>query len=200
MSNEKQALLVIASRLLGYPSNTFLEELKDLVILTEEVIATETIQKELTEIFVAFDNNPIREIQELYVATFDLKAKTGLYLTAHELGDSTRRGAALIKLQKMINQAGFERMEGELVDYIPMLIEFLAVAPETKDKEQLLYRLAVALGRVQNNLEDDSPYTKLLALLMQHVFPNPSKEEIEQLENNREEADLEEMPYPMLYQ
>ena len=43
-----------------------------------------------------------KELQELYVETFDYKEKTNLYLTAHELGDSRKRGAALIKLQKLI--------------------------------------------------------------------------------------------------
>lgn len=42
---------------------------------------------------------PLLELQEHYVETFDYKDKTGLYLTAHELGDSRKRGAALIKLQ-----------------------------------------------------------------------------------------------------
>jgi nitrate reductase delta subunit len=35
---------------------------------------------------------------------------------------------------------------------------------------------------------------------MKHVFPTPTKEEIEQLELGREEADLEELPYPIMYQ
>jgi nitrate reductase molybdenum cofactor assembly chaperone NarJ/NarW len=200
MSNDKQAILVIASRLLGYPSNLFMEEMKELISLAEEALESDTIKKEFEEIYSSFEDKEIKEIQELYVATFDLKAKTGMYLTAHELGDSNKRGAALIKLQKIINQAGFERVDDELVDYIPMLLEFLSIAPEIKEKERLEYRMAVALERIRVNLEEETPYLKIIRILMNHVFPNPSREEIEQLENNREEADLEELPYPIMYQ
>lgn len=200
MSNEKQAILVIASRLLGYPTNDFLQEVTDLAALSDEAIETDSIRNELAEVFTALQSSSQKEIQEIYVSTFDLKAKTGLYLTAHELGDSTKRGAALIKLQKIISQAGFERIGEELVDYIPMLMEFLAVAPESKDKERLEYRLAIAFERIRSNLEEDNPYTNLLRVLMNHALPKPTKEEVEQLENNREEADLEEMPYPIMYQ
>src|SRR5690606_39737501 len=34
----------------------------------------------------------LREVREAYVGAFDLKDRTGLYLTAHELGDSRKRG------------------------------------------------------------------------------------------------------------
>jgi nitrate reductase molybdenum cofactor assembly chaperone NarJ/NarW len=200
MSNDKQAFLVIASRLLGYPSSEFREEIIDLFSLANEAIESKEMLQGLSEVFALLRDCELKEIQELYVATFDLKAKTGLYLTAHELGDSNKRGAALIKLQKLISESGFERVGDELVDYIPMLFEFLAVAPESKEKERLEYRLAVVLEMIRGHLEEESVYTKLLHLLMNHVFPNPSKEEIEQLENNREEADLEEMPYPIMYQ
>ncbi|WP_096270208.1 nitrate reductase molybdenum cofactor assembly chaperone [Paucisalibacillus globulus] len=200
MSNDKQGILVIASRLLGYPSNLFMEEMKELISLAEEAFESDEVKKEFNEVYSSFKDKEIKEIQEMYVATFDLKAKTGMYLTAHELGDSNKRGAALIKLQKIINQAGFERVDEELVDYIPMLLEFLSIAPEIKEKERLEYRMAIALERIRKNLEEETPYAKIIRILMNRVFPNPSREEIEQLENNREEADLEELPYPIMYQ
>src|SRR5690606_31285869 len=160
----------------------------------EEAFESDEVKKEFNEVYSSFKDKEIKEIQEMYVATFDLKAKTGMYLTAHELGDSNKRGAALIKLQKIINQAGFERVDEELVDYIPMLLEFLSIAPEIKEKERLEYRMAIALERIRKNLEEETPYAKIIRILMNRVFPNPSREEIEQLENNREEADVEELP------
>ncbi|GGA81622.1 nitrate reductase molybdenum cofactor assembly chaperone [Ornithinibacillus halotolerans] len=200
MSKDKQATLVIASRLLGYPSDQFVKELKDIQLLIEDAIESTEIKEEFQETLKFLSVKSLRDIQELYVETFDLKTKTGLYLTAHEMGDSNRRGLALIKLQKIINEAGFERLSEELVDYIPMLMEFLAVAPDSNEKDRLEYRLAVVLQRIRENLAQHTPYSRILKILMNHVFPNPSKEEIEQLENNREEADLEELPYPIMYQ
>jgi len=200
MNEEKRAILAIASHLLGYPSDNFIEEGQALEKLVIENIKSAHMKKAIKEAYKPLFSLSSLEIKELYVDTFDLKEKLGLYLTAHELGDSNKRGAALIKLQKIINQAGFERVEGELADFIPMLFEFLAAAPETVDHQRLYKRLAVAVQRMFNHIEESNPYFGILQMLMKYVFPNPTQEEIEALEYNREEADLEEMPYPIMYQ
>ncbi|WP_404452298.1 nitrate reductase molybdenum cofactor assembly chaperone [Virgibacillus necropolis] len=200
MDQQQRALLAITSRLLSYPLDTFKQEQTDIKNCIMENITSEELLKELETAFVSLHSLTLQELQELYVATFDLKSKLGLYLTAHELGDSSKRGAALIKLQKIINEAGFERMEGELADYMPMLFEFLAVAPEDSHHERLQRRLAVAVQRMVNNIADENPYSAILLILMEYVFPVPTKEEVEKLEFEREEADLEEMPYPIMYQ
>lgn len=70
---------------------------------------------------------PPEELREIYVWTFDWKEKTRLYLTAHELGDSRERRAALILLQHIVRDAGFMMPSGELCDFIPLLYELLAV-------------------------------------------------------------------------
>ncbi|SET17375.1 respiratory nitrate reductase chaperone NarJ [Oceanobacillus limi] len=200
MNQDKRVLLIGASRLLSYPTNGFKEDLKELDELIVESIESEEIKTTWKKAFLAFTLLSQQEIQELYVSTFDLRVKSGLYLTAHELGDSNRRGAALIRLQNIIKEAGFEREDKELVDYIPMLLEFLVVAPASEEKERLEFRLGVAVKRIINHLDLGNPYMEILHLLMDYVFPEPTQEAIEQLENNREEADLEELPYPIMYQ
>src|SRR5699024_5443836 len=185
----------MAAHVLGYPSNQFDKETN---ALEDFMIGDRLIHAELKKSYTPLLHLSAQERQELYVQTFDLKEKLGLYLTAHELGDSNKRGAALIKLQKMINLDGFERVDGELADYIPMLFEFLAVSPE--ENERLYKRLAVAIQRILKHMEKDNPYHGVLDVLMKHVFPDPTTEEVEALEFNREEADLEEMPYPIMYQ
>ncbi|MBP1969919.1 nitrate reductase delta subunit [Virgibacillus natechei] len=197
---EERAILVIASRLLGYPTAELVKDHQDINECVEENIETSELEIELVASYDPLFRLPSQEIQELYVATFDLKSKLGLYLTAHELGDSTKRGAALIKLQKIINQAGFEREGDELADYMPMLFEFLAVAPEAPNHDRLYRRLAVAIQRMLNNIDEGNPYAGILQVLMRYVFPEPTKEEVARLEFDREEADLEELPYPIMYQ
>lgn len=200
MDSEKRAIIIIASRLLNYPEQSP-AEVKDIYECIEEEINSKEIQKDLTKASdVLFELSRI-DRQELYVFTFDLKSKQCLYLTSHELGDSTKRGAALIKLQKIVNQSGFERELDELADYIPMLFEFLAVVPEvTPTIERLEQRLGVAIHRILEHLDRENPYAKILEVLMNYVFPEPTKEQIAQLEFDREEADLEELPYPIMYQ
>jgi nitrate reductase molybdenum cofactor assembly chaperone NarJ/NarW len=199
MEEQKRMILTIASRILSYPSDTFLQELSEIrEFLQEDVLSFDakvSIEKAIEPLWAM----SLKELRETYVAAFDLKKDLGLYLTSHELGDSPKRGAALIKLQKIINTAGFERVEGELADYMPMLFEFLAVAT-FPDQERLERRLATATQIIFNHLSDEHPYFGIFSVLMSLVFPKPTAEEIQKLEQEREEADLEPMPYPIMYQ
>jgi nitrate reductase molybdenum cofactor assembly chaperone NarJ/NarW len=198
MTEDQRLVLLISSRLLDYPSEKFSKEKYEILELIEE-ISNSTIKEEVHTSCIPLFEMGSRQIQELYVETFDLKSKLGLYLTAHELGDSNRRGAALIKLQKIISEAGFERSDEELVDYIPMLMEFLA-ASESQDGNRLFKRMSVVMQSICDHMDKNNPYQNIFVLLMKYVFPTPTVEEIKQLEEGREEADLEELPYPIMYQ
>lgn len=198
MDRQMKALFIFASRMLSYPADRLPEnEMKEFIM---ETVQSEKIRQAIFAACNDLYDLSSQEIQEWYVQTFDLKSKSGLYLTAHELGDSNKRGAALIKLQKMINLAGFERNEGELADYLPMLFEFLVVAEETEAKARLYRRLSIVVHRIATSIHEGNPYFKTLQILMEHVFLKPSEEEVKRLENRREEADLEELPYPIMYQ
>src|SRR5699024_7391279 len=122
MEQTRRVILVLASRLMGYPTNDFQQIAIELDELIENTIKEKSLRVELQSTYTPLRQLSNREVQELYVETFDLKSKLGLYLTAHELGDSNKRGAALIKLQKVISQSGFERVGEELVDYMPMIL------------------------------------------------------------------------------
>lgn len=199
MEQQEQAVLVIASRLLEYPDDDFFDEKTVIKEGIRENITSNPLRTELETALQSIFNTSLSELRKLYVATFDLKARQGLYLTSHELGDSSKRGAALIKLQNIIHNAGFERVDDDLADYIPMLFEFLAAAPNSQENERLVRRLAVAVQRIESSLPDENPYSTILSTLMRFVFPKPTKAEIEKLEFEREEADLEELPYPIMY-
>ncbi|SMQ79822.1 respiratory nitrate reductase chaperone NarJ [Bacillus sp. OV166] len=199
MTNESSALLVILSRILEYPNDDFFDERPIIEKFVNEQIHIKTHRKEILDGIDPLFEMGQKKLQELYVETFDYKEKTSLYLTAHELGDSRKRGAALIKLQKRICEGGFEYEGKELADYIPMLLELLAVAPEEENFIRLRRRLSYAIHRLLNNLPSSNPYHKAIDLLMMFVFTAPEKEEIALLENEREEADLDELPYPVMY-
>lgn len=199
MNNQERTLLIIGSRLLAYPDENFINEQIDIQDSVQTNITSADLKKELKIALKSLHSLSPEELRQTYVSTFDLKAKHGLYLTAHEFGDSSKRGAGLIRLQKIISNAGFERVDEELADYLPMLFEFLAVAPASQDNDRLMRRLAAALKRILSSMPLDSPYYDILHILALYVFPEPSKEEIDKLEFEREEADLEELPYPIMY-
>ncbi|HLR01292.1 MAG TPA: nitrate reductase molybdenum cofactor assembly chaperone [Virgibacillus sp.] len=199
MNDQQRACLLIASRLLSYPANTD-EERTAIHECIEEDIDSNALKMRLYAASSAIFDLDELERKETYVSTFDLRSKLGLYLTGHEFGDSNKRGAAIIQLQKVISKSGFERVDDELADYIPMLFEYLVVAPEDENSAWILRRLAVAVQRMKDSISGDNPYAIILYVLMEFIFDEPTKEEIEKLEFEREDADLENLPYPMLYQ
>nr|WP_240908752.1 nitrate reductase molybdenum cofactor assembly chaperone [Paenibacillus timonensis] len=194
----KRIGLVVAAKLLGYPDDVYPEILRETAEAVSEVEDL-TLRSRLETVIRPLQSLPLRELREQYVWTFDWKEKTGLYLTAHELGDSRERGVALILLQHIIGDAGFVAAAGELADYMPLLYELLAMRPDHVHVRALDLRLAVATKRVADHLPEDSPYREVFAYLMEEVFGEPSEEDIRRLEAKREQADLDELPYPILY-
>jgi nitrate reductase delta subunit len=199
MKKENKAILLILSRFLDYPEEEFYEEYSAILSFMNEQISSLTIRNDVTSKMKPLIDMSLKDLQELYVETFDQREKTNLYLTAHELGDSKKRGAALIQLQMLIADSGYEYIGKELVDYIPMLLELLAVAPEHEKFLLLSRRVAYAIHRILNHLSRNHPYYQLIEMSMLYVFEKPGAEEILNLENLREKADLDELPYPMMY-
>ena len=200
MTEEKSTILLILSRVLEYPDPPFFKGSSEMAKYMKEHLTSPVLQKELIKRLRPLYAMGLKELQELYVETFDHKEKTSLYLTAHELGDSRKRGFALIQIQNLIVEAGFELMGKELADYIPMLLELLAVASEDENVGRLKGRLANAIHRIRTHLPDSNPYHQVMDILMTYVFESPSVEELARWEYEREEADLDPLPYPMLYQ
>ncbi|WP_044157674.1 nitrate reductase molybdenum cofactor assembly chaperone [Virgibacillus sp. MSP4-1] len=197
MNTFKSELLVIASRILSYPTEEDKQEVMEMVKEIQDTAGEKKAARKAVESLYQMD---MTDLQELYVETFDLRSKLGLYLSAHEFGDSPKRGAALIRLQKIINEAGYERTDGELADFIPMLYEFLAIMEEGENKNRLIKRLSVVTQSLLNELPKENPYYPIISLLMQYVFEPPTKEDLEKMEQQQEKTDLEELPYPIMYQ
>src|SRR5699024_3851587 len=91
MDQQQKTILLIASRLLSYPEGVLDEQSLDEFI--DMHMKSEEIKGELKVAYAPLVRLPLLLHKELYVETFDLRSKTGLYLTAHELGDSPKRGA-----------------------------------------------------------------------------------------------------------
>ncbi|MDR7075989.1 nitrate reductase assembly molybdenum cofactor insertion protein NarJ [Neobacillus niacini] len=101
--------------------------------------------------------------------------------------------------QKLICESGFEYEGKQLADYIPMLLELLAVMEEDENFIYLSKRMAVAIQRLLNNLHTSNPYYQAIEVLMEFVFEAPGAEEIMLMEREYEQADLDELPYPLMY-
>jgi nitrate reductase delta subunit len=71
-------------------------------------------------------SRPLIELQENYVATFDRSPSHSLHLFEHVHGESRDRGQAMVDLMDEYRRDGFEPLETELPDYVPLFLEFSA--------------------------------------------------------------------------
>lgn len=199
MIGEKGILLLFVARLLEYPNDELVKDIRKLEELFSEEIQSFRWYAKFSKIYQSLLTLEDRKWQELYVNTFDYKEKTSLYLTAHEFGESRNRGMALIDLQKYVGELGFEKKSNELIDYMPVLLEVVAVSP-FEQTTFLRKRLAVALELIQDHLPKENPYYSVLQLLFEYVFIRPKESEKKELLKLWEEPDLDPMPYPLFYQ
>lgn len=109
-----------------------------------------------------YRRRPLDELRRAYVETFDFAKRRSLHLTYHLHGDSRQRGLALLKLREAYAAAGLEGDAAELPDFLPLMLEFCALAPEPAGGE-LLDRHRPAIELIRDSLHRErSPYAELL--------------------------------------
>ena len=117
-------------------------------------------------------------LQQAYVETFDLQRRASLHLTYFTHGDTRKRGAALLRLKRLYAAAGLEPATGELPDYLPLMLEFAALAPPGMGERVLVeHRAGLELLRLALR-ERRSPYADLLDAVCT-ALPSPALEELE---------------------
>ena len=112
------------------------------------------------------------ELQEAYTQAFDLDPAASLHLTYHLMGDSEDRGKALAGLLWVYHREGFDAAIGELPDYLPMILEFLALCPEPKDAALLWSCLGTVATLAQRLEEKQHPYASLMGLAADILQPH----------------------------
>jgi nitrate reductase molybdenum cofactor assembly chaperone NarJ/NarW len=148
----------LLSVLLQYPDPELYEARDELRRAAEGDARLERFLDRLGEISLA-------GAQRAYVETFDFDRRATLYLTFHTHGDRRQRGLELVRLKSRYAEAGLTLGDGELPDYLPVLLEFAALEPE--QGEELLNGRRATLELVRARLHDlRSPYTDLLDALV----------------------------------
>ncbi|MGW4791369.1 nitrate reductase molybdenum cofactor assembly chaperone [Nonomuraea sp. NPDC004297] len=109
------------------------------------------------------------ELAAHYVETFDLQRRCCLYLTYYAHGDTRRRGAALAALKVRYRAAGWELMDDELPDFLPVMLEFAALDPSGV---ALLREHRAGLELLRTALtERDSPYRHVVGTICAALPP-----------------------------
>jgi len=161
----------IISVLLEYPSKELATSWDDIkqVILEQNDLAAEDKQR-LTEFSDWASPLSLTMLQTEYVNTFDLTAENSLYLTYHLFDEQDRdRGPALIQLSELYKSTGFEIGDGELPDYLPLIMEFVSTMDDMNSALSFLQQTAQATDIIASNLEKhESPYAPLVRLVERH--------------------------------
>lgn len=152
--------LKLASLLLQYPSEA-LREAAAAASGCEITPARERQARELRGFCGWYASRPVGELQRLYVDAFDFSKRCSLHLTYHVQGDRRQRGLAMLGLKEAYRNAGFEPPGDELPDFLPLMLEFAALAPE--QGAALLEDNRVAIELVRAGLRrESSPFAPLL--------------------------------------
>jgi nitrate reductase delta subunit len=132
----------VISELMQYPDEGFMKRLPEVEAAVAEL--PEEFGEKI-EAFISFikAQSPIR-LQETYTAAFYMNSKTTLNMAYHHWGNSEQRALALAGLERVYREAGYERIGGELPDFLPLMLEFLSINPGAYESEPLRQCLSEA--------------------------------------------------------
>lgn len=167
---DRSRLFDLASVLLTYPDTRLFAAQAELRASVGEITYAE-VREQLTAFLDWFLTTDPLEVETHYVRTFDLRRRSGLYLTYYLHGDTRKRGIALLTLKQRYRAHGLRLAAGELPDLLPVVLEFAAIAGPG-DGEAPLRQHRQGLELLRAALEDSrSPYLHLLQAVVAALPP-----------------------------
>lgn len=171
----------VSGMLLGYPDEQLLENLPELIALAEATEDAEFVQAVCT-VADWMRSKDFEQVQSEYVQEYDLSRRHALHLSYWTDGDTRRRGETLLKFKQMYRDSGMlTQLDGELPDYLPLVLEFAALVDRRKGRAALqAYRPSLELLRL--SLRDGNlPHYGLLQSIC-GTLPGVSPETSEQVQ------------------
>ncbi len=169
MSPTKSPLtLRVLARLLSYPDAELRGHLGDLraALHSEQALGARRLE-ELDALLMSMRLRDPIELEVDYVQLFDRGRSTSLHLFEHVHGDSRDRGPAMIDLAQTYEKAGLYLAEGELPDYLPVVLEFVSTQP-AKEARAFLGEMTHILNAIFSALvKRDSAYASVLGALLE---------------------------------
>ncbi len=164
--------------LLHYPDENLQVHGGELVDLVgrDRTLSSAT-RRRLIDLVRRFQATDLLDLQAEYVGLFDRSRSLSLHLFEHVHGESRDRGQAMVDLQRIYQDQGFQITANELPDYVPLFLEFCAQLPD-EDARAWLQEIAHLLLVLQGRLESrDSDYAVLFAALLElgHVVADDSE-------------------------
>ncbi len=173
---QRQHQYLVIARLLSYPNQELIDNLDLFDSAIEQV--TGEAGDSLRHVISTLRTADLLTVQKEYVAAFDMRRRCCLYLSYYLNGDTRKRGMALWRFQETYRLNGWQPAEGELADYLPMLLEFAASGPDEESVALvLLEEHAQGLVVLQQALEQFAPmHATVIAALLQ-LLPDLSPDQ-----------------------
>jgi nitrate reductase delta subunit len=149
----------LASVLLQYPTTALFDGMNEL-----DAAAAAASPRASRDAFARFllwlRATPPTQVGQNYVETFDLRRRCALYLTYYRYGDTRKRGMSMLTFKTAYRAAGWHPSDDELPDYLPMVLDFAALAPRG---EKLLRAHRADLELLRRALEQAAtPYADVV--------------------------------------
>jgi nitrate reductase delta subunit len=160
--------LRVLAHLLGYPDEALREHLVELrEALHHENALSNTRLGEIDALIARLISQSGLSSEAAYVELFDRGRGTSLHLFEHVHGDSRDRGPAMIDLVKTYEEAGLLLEDGELPDYLPVVLQFASTQPSTEAR-QFLGEIAHIIRLIFSALvRRESPYASVAGALLE---------------------------------
>ena len=154
--------------LLGYPNAELRGHLPQMgeVLRRERALSVSRLAEIVALIEALASADPFA-VEADYVALFDRGRATSLHLFEHVHGDSRDRGPAMIDLAQTYEKAGLFLAEGELPDYLPVVLEFVSTQPP-REARAFLSEMSHIFNAIFGALRQrDNPYASVLGALLE---------------------------------
>lgn len=166
---DRRVVWRIAALLLDYPSESTLAMTDQLITAAAEL--PDSVSEPLLRVLQELRSGDPMQLAVRYVETFDMRRRASLHLTYYAYGDTRKRGMALLRFKHAYRQAELQLGDGELPDFLPLVLEFAATVDQLQG-ERLLGEHVPVLELLRLSLTDSgSPYAPVLAAVLATLPP-----------------------------
>jgi len=159
-------IYTILARLLDYPDQELMEHIPEIIqVLKEDPQITSQERDAMMQLVSWMQLHDLTGLQGNYVQTFDMTPEHDLHLTHHLFGDDNGRGPALIDLSEHFKSSGLEMEEGEIPDFLPLILEYVSTLDEMQARVFLGDASKVIKVLAENLEKKESPYSRLLRIV-----------------------------------
>ena len=170
------------SALLSYPTLNLLAALPEIwrILAAEAQLGPEQ-KADLAQLIKRLATEPLLDLEEAYVLLFDRSRSLSLHLFEHVHGEARDRGQAMVDLAEIYSRGGLSVSGGELPDYLPLFLEYLATLKADEAGAMLADPLAILQALGERLAKRQSDYAGIMSALVALAGGASESEELKTL-------------------